>query len=85
MNKSANWIVGLLILTPVAILAIVVIGAIKFSDYCPGRWKLLSICQNCQSRHRRKSSDTSSDSTKTNPLVDLESGPRTGSKRDRNG
>ena len=80
MNENSSWIVGLLILTPIAILVIAVIGAIKFSDHCPGRWNLLSICQNRRTRHRRKSSGTSADSAKTDSSVDLESGARLGSK-----
>ena len=80
MNASAHGIVGLLILTPIAILVIVVLGAIKFSDRCPGRWTLLQNWQDRRTSHNRLSSGTSSDSTNTDPSVDLENGLRTESK-----
>ncbi len=76
MNESASGIVGLLILTPIAILIIVVFGAIKFSSYCPGRWKLLRLRRKRETGHKRKNSAWSSDNTGTDPSVDLEDGHR---------
>ena len=80
MNGGPSGIVGLLILTPIAILAIVVFGAIKCSVYCPVRWKLSRIWHKSETGHQRKSSDTSSHSTDTELSVDLENGPRIDAK-----
>jgi hypothetical protein len=79
MSGSDSGIVGLLILTPIAILVIVVFGAIKLSAYCPnpGRWKLLKPWPKAETRHKRKISDPTSDSTGIDPSVDLENGPQT--------
>ncbi len=80
MSGSDNWTVGFLILTPIAILVIVVFGAIKLSAYSPPRWKPLKLWQKSELGHKRKTSEPSADSTATEPSVDLENGHRTEAK-----
>ena len=74
MSGTDSRIVGFLILTPIAILVLVVFGAIKLSASWPGRWKLSRIWRKAEPSHKSESSDTSSDSTGTKSSTDLETG-----------